>query len=106
MDESAICTTLMVRMSQFLWINGWKRGRAMRNLRIRMDALLKLLILQRMGLGPSNEEARNACSRDQVCKTTGVPSTSGSNVICLRSAYFEGRRRFLVDQAAAQDGSE
>lgn len=43
-----------------------------------------------MGLGRLNEEVRDACSRDQVCKTTGIPSTAGSDVICLCAACFEG----------------
>ena len=28
----------------------------------------------------------------QVCKTTGIPSTTGSNVICLCATCFEGYR--------------
>ena len=43
-----------------------------------------------MGLGRLNEEVRDACSRDYVGKTTGIPSTTGSNVICLCAVRFEG----------------
>lgn len=64
MDKSAICITLLTHMSHFLWINGWKRGGAMRILRDRMGALLKLPIPERVGLGRLNEEVRDACSRD------------------------------------------
>ena len=39
---------------------------------------------ERMGLGRLNEEVRYACSRDFVDKTLGIPSTAGSNLICLR----------------------
>ena len=47
MDKSAICITLLTHMSHFLWINGWKGEGAMRNLFVRMDALLKLPIPER-----------------------------------------------------------
>ena len=30
-----------------------------------------------MGLGRLTEEVRDACSRDYVCKTTGIPSATG-----------------------------
>ena len=45
-----------------------------------------------MGLGRLNEEVRDACSRDYIGKTAGIPSTTGSNVIRLCSACFEGCR--------------
>ena len=64
MDKSAICITVLTHMSHFLWINLWKHGVAVRTLRVRKDALLKLPIPERVGLGRLNEEVRDACSRD------------------------------------------
>jgi hypothetical protein len=37
----------LTHMSHFLWINGWKQAGVLRNLSVRMDALLKLPIPER-----------------------------------------------------------
>ena len=47
MDKSEICVTFLTHMSHFLWINDWKPGDGLSNLRVRMDALLKLPIPER-----------------------------------------------------------
>ena len=83
MDKSAICITLLTHMSHFLWINGWKGEGAMRNLLVRMDALLKLPIPERgwgwVGLmrrcvmrAPATESAKPLVSRPLRVRTSYV----------------------------------
>jgi hypothetical protein len=45
-----------------------------------------------MGLGRLNEEVRDACSRDYVYKAIGIPSVTGSNVLCFCSTCPESYR--------------